>query len=51
MVVKLDDLELREELGTTSHHPRWAFAFKFPPRKEITRVLKVDRRASAAPEW
>ena len=41
VVVKLDDLALREEMGTTSHHPRWAFAFKFPPRKEITRVLKV----------
>ncbi|HEX4955352.1 MAG TPA: NAD-dependent DNA ligase LigA [Thermoanaerobaculia bacterium] len=41
VVVKLDDLAAREELGLTSHHPRWAFAFKFPPRKEITRVLKV----------
>jgi DNA ligase (NAD+) len=41
VVVKLDDLAAREALGLTSHHPRWAFAFKFPPRKEITRVLKV----------
>jgi hypothetical protein len=31
----------RAELGSTSHHPRWAFAFKFPPRKEISRVLKI----------
>lgn len=41
VVVKLDDIAAREELGVTSHHPRWAFAFKFPPRKEITRVLKI----------
>ena len=41
VVVKLDDLAVRERLGATSHHPRWAFAFKFPPRKEITRVLAI----------
>ena len=41
IVVKLNDLGVREELGVTSHHPRWAFAFKFPPRKEITRVLRI----------
>jgi DNA ligase (NAD+) len=38
VVVKLDDLAARERLGTTSRHPRWAFAFKFPPRKEVTRI-------------
>lgn len=41
VVVKLDPLAARATLGTTSHHPRWAYAHKFPPRKEITRVLKV----------
>lgn len=41
IVVKLDTLAGREELGETSHHPRWAFAFKFPPRKEVTRVLSI----------
>ncbi len=41
VVVKLDDLELRDELGSTSHHPRWAFAYKFPARKEVTRVLGI----------
>lgn len=41
VVVKVDDISMREVLGTTSHHPRWAFAFKFPPRKEVTRVLKI----------
>ncbi len=41
IVVKLDDLAGREEMGATSRHPRWAFAYKFPPRKEVTRVLKI----------
>lgn len=41
IVIKLDDLGLREEMGTTARFPRWAFAFKFPPRKEVTRVEKI----------
>lgn len=41
IVIKLDDLDAREEVGSTAHHPRWAFAFKFPPRKEVTRVLAI----------
>ncbi len=41
IVIKLDDLAARERLGWTSRHPRWAFAFKFPPRKEITRILSI----------
>ena len=41
VVIKLDELAAREELGATAHHPRWAFAFKFPARREITRVMKI----------
>ncbi len=41
IVIKLDDLELRRQLGATSHHPRWAYAFKFPPRREVTRILGI----------
>jgi DNA ligase (NAD+) len=41
VVIKLDQVAARDELGATSHHPRWAYAFKFPPRKEITRVLSI----------
>lgn len=41
VVVKLDNLAARERVGETSRHPRWAFAFKFPPRKEVTRVLAI----------
>jgi DNA ligase (NAD+) len=42
VVVKLDDLSARDAMGTTSHHPRWALAFKFPPRQEVTRIDKID---------
>jgi DNA ligase (NAD+) len=41
VVIKLDDLAARDRLGWTSRHPRWAFAFKFPPRKEVTRILSI----------
>ncbi len=41
IVIKLDDVELRATLGATSHHPRWAYAFKFPPRREVTRILGI----------
>jgi DNA ligase (NAD+) len=41
VVIKLNDLAARETLGRTSRHPRWAFAYKFPPRKEITRILSI----------
>lgn len=41
VVIKLDDLDARADLGATSHHPRWAMAFKFEPRKEVTRVERI----------
>ena len=41
VVVKLDALGPRIRLGSTSHHPRWAIAFKFEPRKEITRIDRI----------
>jgi len=41
LVVKLDDLAARRRLGDTAHHPRWAFAIKFRPRKEVSQVLRI----------
>ena len=41
VVVKLDALAPRERLGSTSHHPRWAIAYKFEPRKEVTRIDRI----------
>ncbi len=33
-VVKVNDLELREKVGTTYKTPRWAVAYKYPPEKK-----------------
>jgi DNA ligase (NAD+) len=41
IVIKLNDLKARAEMGTTSRHPRWALAFKFEPRKEVTRIQQI----------
>ena len=41
VVVKVDDLPLREELGSTSKAPRWAIAYKFPPEEKTTKLLNI----------
>lgn len=41
IVIKLNDLDARSDLGATSRHPRWAFAYKFEPRKEVTRIERI----------
>ena len=41
IVVKADDLALRARLRTTARHPRWALAFKFPPREAETTIANV----------
>ena len=40
-VVKVDDLELREEIGTTYKTPKWAVAYKYPPEKKETKLLDI----------
>ncbi len=42
VVIKVDDLALRERLGTTAKFPRWATAFKFPA-EQATTTLKAIR--------
>ena len=42
VVIKLNDLTRWPEIGSTSHAPRWAVAFKFPPEEKETRVLKIE---------
>jgi DNA ligase (NAD+) len=41
VVVKVDDLEQQRRLGATSHHPRWAIAYKFAARQATSRVLEI----------
>lgn len=53
MVVKVNDLALQRDLGEKSRSPRWAIAFKFPPRQAITTVvdilLQVGRTGAITP--
>ena len=42
MVIKVNDLGLQEKLGMTSHHPRWAIAYKFKARQASSRLLDVE---------
>jgi DNA ligase (NAD+) len=41
IVIKVDDFDLRKALGTRQRSPRWAFAWKFPPKEEITKLEKI----------
>lgn len=41
VVVKVDNLAQRLELGFTSKAPRWAVAFKFPPEERTTKLLDI----------
>ncbi len=41
VVIKLDDFSQGKRLGATAHHPRWAFAYKFQPRREVSRILDI----------
>lgn len=40
-VVKVDNLHLREILGTTYKVPKWAIAYKYPPEKKETKLLDI----------
>ncbi len=42
MVIKVNDFELQDKMGMTSHHPRWAMAFKFKARQATSKLLRVE---------
>ncbi len=52
-VVKVNDLELREKVGTTYKTPKWAVAYKYPPEKKETLlkdiVCQVGRTGAITP--
>ena len=52
-VIKVDDLNLREKMGTTTKVPRWAIAYKYPPEKKETLlkdiICQVGRTGAVTP--
>ena len=42
LVIKINDFSLQEKLGMTSHHPRWAIAYKFKARQATTILENVE---------
>jgi DNA ligase (NAD+) len=53
VVIKLDDYGLRDTLGVRQRSPRWALAWKFAPKKEVTTlediVVQVGRTGILTP--
>jgi DNA ligase (NAD+) len=41
VVVKVDDVDVQDELGTVGRDPRWAIAFKFAPTTATTKLLEI----------
>lgn len=42
MVIKVNDFALQEKMGMTTHHPRWAIAYKFKARQATSKLLTVE---------
>ncbi len=52
-VVKVNSIQLQQDLGAISRSPRWAIAYKFPPKRETTRIqdiiVQVGRTGALTP--
>jgi DNA ligase (NAD+) len=42
VVIKINNLEERKELGNTSKVPKWAIAYKFPPEEKETKLIDIE---------
>src|SRR5690606_37309594 len=53
IVIKVDDLTLREKMGSTAKNPRWAIAYKFRAEEAVTILreieVKVGRTGAVTP--
>ena len=53
VVIKVDEITTQQRLGQTSHAPRWAIAFKFPPEERTTLLeeilVSIGRTGRATP--
>lgn len=42
LVIKVNDFALQDRMGMTSHHPRWAVAYKFKARQATSKLRRVE---------
>lgn len=42
LVVKVNSFDMQDQMGMTSHHPRWAVAYKFKARQGTSKLLNVE---------
>jgi DNA ligase (NAD+) len=42
IVVKVNEIEIQQQVGSTTHHPRWAIAYKFKARQATSKLLNVE---------
>ena len=42
LVVKVNSFDTQDKMGMTSHHPRWAVAYKFKARQATAKLLRVE---------
>ncbi|MCW3124268.1 MAG: ligase, NAD-dependent [Flavipsychrobacter sp.] len=42
LVIKVNDFAMQDKMGMTSHHPRWAVAYKFKARQATSKLLDVE---------
>ncbi len=42
IVIKVNDIALQDKMGMTTHHPRWAIAFKFKARQATTKLRGIE---------
>ena len=42
IVIKVNDISLQDKMGMTTHHPRWAIAFKFKARQATTKLRAIE---------
>ena len=42
VVVKVNEIEMQQQVGSTTHHPRWAMAYKFKARQATSKLINVE---------
>ncbi len=42
VVIKVNELDYQDRLGTTSKHPRWAIAYKYPTVRKTTVIRDIE---------